>query len=212
VRVLQRCAVEAFIGRHGWIPFSVLCAAGEEMERGKGASGDSRREKKTSARYGTKCAIGALLIDKCNPMAYKQLLLRNTSVSLGVVNLFNAGSYLITIAELENFVDDAEKIFSRNEYEQLILFLATHPDAGEIMPKTGGIRKVRWAAKGQGKRGGARVIYYFRDLNIPVYLLAVYAKGEKINLTEAEKKMMSRMVDEIVEAAVAKRSKIITRA
>jgi hypothetical protein len=126
--------------------------------------------------------------------------------------LFNAGSYLITIAELENFVDDAEKIFSRNEYEQLILFLATHPDAGEIMPKTGGIRKVRWAAKGQGKRGGARVIYYFRDLNIPVYLLAVYAKGEKINLTEAEKKMMSRMVDEIVEAAVAKRSKIITRA
>ncbi|WP_425907170.1 type II toxin-antitoxin system RelE/ParE family toxin [Nitrobacter sp. TKz-YC02] len=74
------------------------------------------------------------------------------------------------------------------------------------------MRKLRWRAKGQGKRGGARVIYYFRDLNVPVYLLAVYAKGEKLNLTEGEKQEMSKMVDLIVEAALAKRFTVVKRA
>jgi hypothetical protein len=126
--------------------------------------------------------------------------------------MFNAGSYLISIAEMDDFFVDAKKIFTEDEYEELILFLAEHPDAGEIMPGTGGVRKVRWPAKGQGKRGGARVIYYFRDLNVPVYLLAVYAKGEKLNLTEAEKRQMSKIVDSIVEAAMAKRFRVIRRA
>ena len=92
------------------------------------------------------------------------------------------------------------------------MFLANHPDAGEVIPGTGGIRKVRWPARGQGKRGGARVIYYFRDLNMPVYLLAAYAKGEKINLTAGEKKAMRKAVDLIVEASMARRSRVVRRA
>jgi RelE toxin of RelE / RelB toxin-antitoxin system len=127
-------------------------------------------------------------------------------------SMFNAGSYLITIAEMDQFTGDAENIFTETEYEELILFLAEYPDAGEIIPGTGGVRKVRWRARGQGKRGGARVVYYFRDLNVPVYLLAVYAKGEKLNLTEAEKKTMARIVDALVDSAMAKRLRVITRA
>jgi len=126
--------------------------------------------------------------------------------------MFNAGSYYISISEMQMFIDDASRIFTEEEYESLVLFLANHPDAGEIIPATGGVRKVRWPARGQGKRGGARVIYYFRDLNVPVYLLAVYAKGEKINLTEAEKKVMRRTVEKIVEATMARRVRIVRRA
>ena len=119
--------------------------------------------------------------------------------------MFNAGSYGITIAELPLFEADAKVVFTEPEYESLILFLADHPDAGDLIPDTGGVRKLRWRARGQGKRGGARVIYYFRDLNAPLYLLAVYAKGEKLNLTEAEKKQMRRLVDYIVDALAARR-------
>jgi hypothetical protein len=56
------------------------------------------------------------------------------------------------------------------------------------------------------------VIYYFRDLNVPVYLLAVYAKGEKLNLTQREKKLMSRYVELIVKAVMAKRLRVVKRA
>jgi hypothetical protein len=126
--------------------------------------------------------------------------------------MFNAGSYYISISEMQMFIDDASRIFTEDEYESLVLFLANHPDAGEIIPATGGVRKVRWPARGQGKRGGARVIYYFRDLNVPVYLLAVYAKGEKINLTQAEKKAMRKTVNKIVEASMARRLKVVRRA
>jgi RelE toxin of RelE / RelB toxin-antitoxin system len=126
--------------------------------------------------------------------------------------MFNAGSYMITIGELADFIEDSKRVFTETEYEELILFLAEHPDAGEVIPGTGGVRKVRWPARGHGKRGGARVIYYFRDLNVPVYLLAVYAKGEKLNLTQREKKIMSRYVDLIVKAVMAKRLRVVKRA
>ena len=123
--------------------------------------------------------------------------------------MFNAGSYWITIAEMASFEKEARDIFNDDEYNDLVLHLATHPDAGDIIPDTGGVRKIRWPARGQGKRSGARVIYYFRDLNVPVYLLAVYAKGEKINLTMAEKKQMRKSVDLISSAAVGRRMKVV---
>jgi hypothetical protein len=126
--------------------------------------------------------------------------------------MFKAGSYYISISELPAFIEDAAWIFTRNEYDDLVTFLANHPDAGEIIPGTGGIRKVRWPARGQGKRGGARIIYYFRDLNMPVYLLAAYAKGEKINLTASEKKAMRKTIDLIVAASMARRLRVVRRA
>lgn len=119
--------------------------------------------------------------------------------------MFNAGAYGITIAELASFEAEARSVFTEPEYESLILFLAEQPDAGVLIPDTGGIRKLRWRARGQGKRGGARVIYYFRDLNVPVYLLAVYVKGEKLDLTEVEKRQMRRLIDRIVTANAARR-------
>ncbi|HEV7659934.1 MAG TPA: type II toxin-antitoxin system RelE/ParE family toxin [Allosphingosinicella sp.] len=86
-----------------------------------------------------------------------------------------------------------------DECAGLITYLAQHPDGGLIIPETGGIRKLRWGAKGRGKRGGARVVYYFRDLNMPLYLLTVYGKDEKMNLTKKEKAQLRDLVDQIVK-------------
>ena len=125
--------------------------------------------------------------------------------------MFLASDYMITIVELHSFIDDADRIFSDRQREELSDFIAANPHFGDIIPGTGGVRKIRWAAGGKGKRGGARVIYYFRDLNMPVFLLAVYAKGEKLNLTMAEREAMSVLVEWLVSDYSQKRSANIFR-
>jgi hypothetical protein len=112
--------------------------------------------------------------------------------------MFGATNYDITIVELLSFQSDADKIFNDQEREDLSDFISANPHFGDVIPGTGGIRKLRWRARGNGKRGGARVIYYFRDLNMPVFLLAVYAKGEKMNLTMHERELMQRVVETLV--------------
>jgi len=124
--------------------------------------------------------------------------------------MFNACNYNITIAELEASIRDANAVFTQEEYEELINHLAVYPESGKVIPDTGGIRKLRWPARGQGKRGGARVIYYFRDLNMPVYILAVYAKGEKLDLTAKEKRLMRDLVDEIVREKLKVTLRLVT--
>jgi len=68
---------------------------------------------------------------------------------------------MITVVETEEFLDDVHGVLSEDEHDALILFVAQQPEAGVLMPGTGGLRKLRWASKGRGKRGGSRVIYYF---------------------------------------------------
>jgi hypothetical protein len=118
--------------------------------------------------------------------------------------MFGVTNYGITIVELLSFQNDADKIFNDQEREDLSDFISANPYFGDVIPGTGGIRKLRWRARGSGKRGGARVIYYFRDLNMPVFLLAVYAKGEKMNLTMHERELMQRIVESLVREQAAK--------
>ncbi len=106
--------------------------------------------------------------------------------------------YLISIVELDCYLREARRVFSEEERTELVNFLAEHPELGDVIPGTGGIRKIRWKSQNQGKRGGARVIYYFRDLNMPVFLLAVYRKGEKIDMTAQELKTASQLVENLV--------------
>ena len=111
----------------------------------------------------------------------------------------------MTICEVAAFASEARQVFTEDERERLIVFLASCPDAGDVMIETGGLRKLRWPARGQGKRGGARVIYYFRDTDMPLYLLAVYTKGEKIDLTHADKKAMRGLVEDLVKSCAMRR-------
>lgn len=92
---------------------------------------------------------------------------------------------LITVAETPLFVRQAEKIWDDAEREGFVSFIAANPGAGDVIPETGG---VRWARAGSGKRGGARVIYYYCDGRRPLYLLLVYAKSRQENLSADEKR------------------------
>jgi hypothetical protein len=64
---------------------------------------------------------------------------------------------------------------------------------GDEIPGTGGVRKVRFAASGRGKRGGARIIYYYLDETIPLYALLAYAKNAQTDMTPDEKRAVSAM-------------------
>ena len=79
------------------------------------------------------------------------------------------------------------RLLSPVELDTLVLALAMNPLAGDLIRGTGGVRKLRWACGGRGKSGGSRVIYYFHSDSAPLYLLTIYAKGEKTDLTENER-------------------------
>jgi hypothetical protein len=105
----------------------------------------------------------------------------------------------LTVAETPLFVRQAEAVWDESEREAFVDFIASNPDAGDLIPETGGVRKVRWARTGTGKRGGARVIYFYHDADRPLYLLMVYAKARRENLTADEKKAVRKL------AAILKR-------
>ena len=98
---------------------------------------------------------------------------------------------LHTIVELEPFQKDAAKALTRREQEWVVWTLAGDPTKGVLLD--GGIRKMRVAASGKGKSGGARVIYYFAGKRGKVFLLAVFAKNEKGNLTKSELKELGKL-------------------
>ncbi|MCK0507307.1 type II toxin-antitoxin system RelE/ParE family toxin [Aromatoleum anaerobium] len=92
-----------------------------------------------------------------------------------------------TVAELPEYIRTADKLLSAEERQDIIRYLAEHPKDGDLMEGTGGVRKLRWRRGGQGKSGGVRVIYYFHDDAMPLYLLTLFAKGDRANLSKAER-------------------------
>ena len=79
-------------------------------------------------------------------------------------------------------------------------YLAIRPKAGVIREGTGGVRKLRWGRQDRGKSGGVRVIYYFHSEQMPLYLLTMFAKNERANLTKAEQNELAELVDMLVTA------------
>jgi hypothetical protein len=91
---------------------------------------------------------------------------------------------LQTVVETEPFLRRAKAIMNDEEREAIVVFLATNPEAGISLG--GGLRKVRIAREGGGKSGGYRTLYVFGGTHMPIFLLTVFAKNEKDNLTKAE--------------------------
>lgn len=106
---------------------------------------------------------------------------------------------LITVVELPSFARSVQGDLSEQEVEELKDYLAENPSAGVVVKGTGGVRKLRWAASGRGKRGGGRVIYYFHDLEMPLYLFRFYTKAAKADLTAREKLELAGVVEEIIK-------------
>jgi hypothetical protein len=101
---------------------------------------------------------------------------------------------LITVAETPLFEKQAASVWDDEEHAAFISFIARNPEAGDIIPETGGVRKLRWSRTGSGKRGGVRVIYFFHRPDAPLYLLLVYAKARQTDLTPDEKRRVSALV------------------
>ena len=107
-------------------------------------------------------------------------------------------SYLI-VAELPEFIRSAQKLLIDIERQVIFLYLAEHPKMGDLMEATGGVRKLLWGRGSQGKSGGVRVIYYFYDEAMPLYLLTLFAKGEQSNLSKAERNELADLVKILVK-------------
>jgi len=91
---------------------------------------------------------------------------------------------LLTVVELPEFLRRAKSIMSDEEREELVFYLAANPEAGTSLG--GGLRKVRFARAGGGKSGGYRSIYVFGGTSMPLFLVTVFAKNEKANLSPTE--------------------------
>ena len=91
----------------------------------------------------------------------------------------------------------AEAIISESERAQIVAMVATDPECGDVMPGTGGFRKVRVGRRGMGKRSGARVIYILRNQDFPIFLVSAYAKNEREKLTQRERNELVKLADAI---------------
>ena len=111
---------------------------------------------------------------------------------------------MITIAEVPEYIRQAEKLMSASERQDVLNYLAAHPKAGDLIEGTGGIRKLRWGRGGRGKSGGVRVIYYYHSELMPLYLLTLFAKNEQTNLSKAERNDLAKLVDILVDAWIAR--------
>jgi hypothetical protein len=105
----------------------------------------------------------------------------------------------ITVVETHEFLTSARKLMHETEREALVDFLARNPAAGDVIPGSGGVRKLRWALEKRGKRGGARVIYFIHGMEMPLYLLTAYAKNVRENLEPSEIKAMQKLTRVLVE-------------
>lgn len=117
---------------------------------------------------------------------------------LNVIKMVRGSSgYPISIAETKSAGKDLRRLLSEVEVDRMVDFLAVNPESGELIPETGGIRKMRWAGQGKGKSKGIRVCYFYHDLNMPLFILAVYGKGEALRLTKREELEYSALVQHL---------------
>ena len=100
-----------------------------------------------------------------------------------------------TVAETPEYLRRCDKLLTEGERRDVVDYLAAHPKAGDLMEGTGGVRKIRWARAGRGKSGGVRIIYYVHSEAMPLYLLTVFAKNDRTNLSKAERNDLADLVE-----------------
>lgn len=104
----------------------------------------------------------------------------------------------VTVVETPEFLSVADKLFTEDERELLVEFLAHNPMAGDVVPGAGGVRKLRWALPGRGKSGGARVVYY-HNTTMPLFALTAYVKSTRSNLSQTDRNDFRRLTKTLVD-------------
>ena len=102
---------------------------------------------------------------------------------------------------------------SDGDYTELQIRLERNPDAGEVMPGTGGFRKLRWRdrRRGEGRRGGLRIIYYYFATDQQIWLMTIYGKNEAADLTAEEKKTLKAAIELELKARSASRATVVRK-
>lgn len=100
------------------------------------------------------------------------------------------------IIETSIFTRQVLTLLEEDEYRRLQTMLVVHPQVGDIIPGSGGLRKLRWGAKGRGKRGGVRVIYYWVVKQDRILMLLIYGKNEQDDLTVDQLKILRQIVED----------------
>jgi hypothetical protein len=106
----------------------------------------------------------------------------------------------ISVVETREFLSATRKLMSDQERALLMDYLAYNPAAGDLIPGTGGVRKLRWGLEGRGKRGGARVIYFHHDAGMPLFALTAFAKNERADLSQQDRNDFRQLTTLLVEA------------
>jgi hypothetical protein len=112
----------------------------------------------------------------------------------------------VTVVEMPTFSADARRLPTEAERQEITDRLAYSPEEGVVIQGTGGIRKTRVGLAGRGKRGGGRVMYFYHDADMPLYLIALYAKNEKADLSAKDKALYRTLVQELVKAKKRRRA------
>src|SRR5581483_12401810 len=101
----------------------------------------------------------------------------------------------MVIIETSIFTRQVEQLLSNQEYRELQIALVNRPAAGAVIVGSGGLRKLRWGSRGKGKRGGARVIYYWAVKREQLVMLLIYRKSEQEDLTREQIKTLKQIVE-----------------
>jgi hypothetical protein len=102
---------------------------------------------------------------------------------------------LVSVIETDTYLSKAEKIMSDAERESVVSTISENPTLGDVIPGTGGLRKLRIPLQGRGKRGGGRVIYWFYNEGYPAILMWAFAKNEASDLSPTQKKQLTTVAD-----------------
>ena len=102
-----------------------------------------------------------------------------------------------SVVETSIFSRRADALLDPTERAAMINALASDPRAGDVMPGLGGVRKLRWAPPGRGKRGAFRVIYYVLNEDLPILALLIYAKNEQAEVSPAQRKAILALLDSL---------------
>ena len=105
----------------------------------------------------------------------------------------------VSVIETPEFLSAMRRLMDDEERALLVDYLAHHPAAGDLIPGTGGVRKLRWGLDGRGKRGGARVIYFYHNTELPLFALTAYAKNERADLSQEDRNDFRRLTKLLVD-------------
>ncbi len=102
---------------------------------------------------------------------------------------------MLTVIETRTYSRKAEGLLNEDEREEFAVFISQNPSAGSVVRGSGGVRKIRWARTGSGKRGGVRVIYYNQLHHEEVWLLTLYAKTERSTIPAYELRLIKEAIE-----------------